>query len=182
MAPRRRRDGAAPRESAIIAPMKEIPRVRAPRELPDWRKLLRSIPVSAVSFALDFFLCMILVEKAGFHYIAAMALGFAAGTLLNYFLSSILVFGGGDRAKGLELLSFFLFAGIGLLLNALFMYLLTDLGRIHYLVSRVASASLVFLFNFACRRFIVFSDADSRAARLARRLIDRMSRITRKSP
>jgi putative flippase GtrA len=36
------------------------------------------------------------------------------------------------------------------------MILFTGLLRIHYLISRVIAAILVFFFNFACKKFLVF--------------------------
>jgi putative flippase GtrA len=139
--------------------------------LPGYRAFLRSVAVSAVSFALDFFLCMLLVEKGRLGYLPATALSFVAGTVLNYFLSSLLVFGKGHiDSRGLEFLAFLGIAGIGLLLNALDMYIFTSLAGIHYLISRVISGSLVFFFNYACRKFLVFADLGSNIAGFFRNL------------
>ena len=127
--------------------------------LPGYRAFLRSIPVSLISFALDFCLCMLLVEKGGVGYLAATVTSFIAGTCLNYVLSSVLIFGKGHIEKrSLEFLAFLGIAGIGLAFNALDMYIFTSLMGIHYLISRIMSGSLVFVFNYACRKFIVFAD------------------------
>lgn len=141
-----------------------------PKGLPAYREFLRSALVSSISFALDFLVCMLIVESAGLDYVAATAISFTAGTVLNYFLSLHWVFGrSGKLSRHLGFLAFIGTAAIGLLLNGLAMYCFTGIYHVHYLVSRVMSATLVFFFNFACRKFLIFADSEKGPFTLARR-------------
>lgn len=132
----------------------------SPKGLPGYREFARSALVSLVSFALDFLVCMVIVERTGMNYLPAMAISFTLGTILNYFLSIIWIFGRGPGRWHMEFLAFLGTAGVGLVLNGLAMYCFTSLCRIHYLVSRVLASTLVFFFNFACRKFLIFADGE----------------------
>lgn len=123
-------------------------------------QLLRSMAASFVSFALDFLLCALLVELAGLSYLPAASLSFAAGTSLNYLLAIAWIFRTSRlKDRRLEFLAYFSFAALGLCLNGAFMYLFTGVAGLHYLVSRVISGALVFAFNFALRKFVLFGPA-----------------------
>ena len=123
-------------------------------------QLLRSMVASFVSFALDFHLCAFLVELAGLSYLPAASLSFAAGTLLNYLLTVAWIFRTSRlKDRRLEFLAYFAFAALGLGLNGAFMYLFTGVAGVHYLVSRVLAGALVFAFNFALRKFVLFGPA-----------------------
>ena len=123
-------------------------------------QLLRSMVASFVSFALDFLLCAFLVELAGLSYLPAASLSFAAGTLLNYLLAVAWIFRTSRlKDRRLEFLAYFAFAALGLGLNGAFMYLFTGVAGVHYLVSRVLAGALVFAFNFALRKFVLFGQA-----------------------
>lgn len=119
-------------------------------------QLLRSVLVSNVSFLLDFGLCLLLVGSLKLHYVVATLLSFTAGSLMNYALSILWVFDGNRDERRIELVAFLAVSFIGLGLNALGMYLFTGLLHLHYLVSRVAAATLVFFFNYACKKHLVF--------------------------
>jgi len=123
-------------------------------------QFLRSILVSNVSFALDFSVCLLLVGRLKVNYLAATALSFTAGTALNYALSVLWVFD--IRAvedRRLEFGFYLFISALGLGLNALSMLLFTGLLRLHYLVSRVLSATLVFFFNYFSRKKLLFSQS-----------------------
>jgi putative flippase GtrA len=63
------------------------------------------------------------------------------------------------KDRRLEFLAYFAFASIGLCLNGAAMYLFTGLGGLHYLLSRLLAGALVFAFNFAMRKFVLFGKA-----------------------
>jgi putative flippase GtrA len=119
-------------------------------------QFLRSILVSNVSFLLDFSLCLLLVGSLGFNYILATTLSFTAGSSLNYLLSVLWVFEGDKSGRRIEFLLFLAISFVGLGLNALGMYLLTGLAGLYYLLSRVGSASAVFLFNYFAKKYFLF--------------------------
>jgi putative flippase GtrA len=119
------------------------------------QQFLRGVLASNVSFLLDFGLCLLLVGGMSCNYLAATALSFTAGTGLNYLLSTSWVFRCINGRRKRDFLFFIIVSAIGLGLNGLGMYLLTGLAHLHYLISRVASASLVFAFSFLARKSIL---------------------------
>jgi putative flippase GtrA len=125
-------------------------------------QFLRSILVSNVSFLLDFSLCLLFVGGLGMNYLFATALSFTAGSSLNYFLSVLWVFEGDRSSRRLEFLLFLAISLVGLALNGLGMYLLTGLASLHYLLSRVGSASAVFLFNYFTKKYFLFGWLEKR--------------------
>lgn len=128
------------------------------KNLPSWRAFLRSVIVSAVSFALDFGICALLVSGLGLGYLPATVVSFTAGSILNYLFSSAWIFGRGSIEKRhLEFIAFLAISGIGLLLNSVCMVALAGLFDLHYLLARVIAASIVFFFNYSCRKYLVFA-------------------------
>jgi putative flippase GtrA len=123
-------------------------------------QFLRSVLVSNVSFALDFCVCLLLVGRLKLNYLAATALSFTAGTALNYALSVLWVFYERPVDNRRLEFGFYLFiSALGLGLNSLSMLFFTGLLRLHYLVSRVLSATLVFFFNYFARKKLLFSQS-----------------------
>ena len=113
--------------------------------------------VGGFAFIVDFGLLYILTEFVHFHYLLSASLSFFAGLILNYFLSTIWVFNKSKiKSKSAE---FFIFAAIGLIglgLNALFMWIFTDLLVLYYLISKIITTMLVYFWNFFARKFILF--------------------------
>ncbi len=128
-------------------------------------QFVRSLIVSWVSFGLDFFICYLLVNKLAMHYVVATSISFTAGTILNYVLNTIWIFRDGPvKSRKIEFAAFLILSAVGLGINALCMYFFTGLIHIHYLISRVLSACIGFIFNFWSRKYLLFSN--SRFARI----------------
>lgn len=119
-------------------------------------QFLRSVLVSNVAFLVDFLLCLLFVGTLGIGYVPATAMSFTLASILNYRLSILWVFEGDKEERRLEFLAFLAVSFVGLGLNALGMHLFANVLGVHYLVARVMAASLVFLFNFGCKKELVF--------------------------
>lgn len=118
---------------------------------------LRGTIASFVSFGLDFAVMVVLTELLNVHYLLSSALGFIFGTTLNYFISIKWVFPHRRvKARHLEYGAFIIIGIIGLGLNALFLFLLTDYIHIHYTVSRMIAGTSIFFLNFLFRKFLLF--------------------------
>ena len=117
----------------------------------------RYIAAGLVALTVDFSLYVALTELAGLHYLASASIAFCAGLTTVYLFSISWIF----RARRVEhvLQEFMLFAAIGLAglaLTAAVLFLLIDVVGLDYRLSKVASAALVFIFNFSCRKFFLF--------------------------
>lgn len=120
-------------------------------------QLFRSLCASSACFALDMLLLAGLTELAGFHYLVSAAGGFLAGSSLNYlFCSRWIFFHHRLRTRALAYTLFLLAAGGGLALNELAIWLLTDFCALHYLISKIAAGSSIFVLNFLFRKHVLF--------------------------
>ena len=120
-------------------------------------QLFRYTFVGGVAFLCDFGALYALTEFAGLYYLISATLSFLLGLSVNYALSVFWVFN--RHALRSRWVEFGIFAAVGLVglgLNALIMWLLTDLVGMYYLLSKVGSTILVFLWNFAVRKASLF--------------------------
>ena len=121
-------------------------------------QLFRYTFVGGTAFLVDFGLLFFLKEVCGLHYLLSATLSFIAGLIVNYLISIFWVFtskGNYNRKK--EFLYFALIGLIGLGCNDLFMWLFTDKLAIFYLVSKIISTFLVYLWNFFARKYLLFN-------------------------
>jgi putative flippase GtrA len=126
----------------------------------------RYFAAGLIALGIDFALYVALTELAGWHYLISATAAFAAGLATVYFFSIFWVFrersiGPGSR----EFLLFSVIGIVGLALTAAVLYVLTDILGLDYRLSKIASAGLVFLFNFGCRKFFLFRRPSRNEAR-----------------
>ena len=120
-------------------------------------QLLRSMVVSFLAFLVDFGSLALLTEKGGLHYLLSAGISFLLGTTVSWLLSILWVFTSRRfRSRMLELALFVLVGVVGLGLNEALLWALTELVGIYYLASKVIAASLIFFWNFAARRYLLF--------------------------
>lgn len=114
---------------------------------------------SAVALAVDYGLLIYLTERAGLHYTMSAALGFSAGVAVAYILSINFVFEK-RRLAGTHLeFAIFLAIGLfGLCLNQILLWSFVNFSGLTYALAKIPTAGLVFSFNFAARRALLFSD------------------------
>ncbi|HZD53423.1 MAG TPA: GtrA family protein [Woeseiaceae bacterium] len=120
-------------------------------------ELLRYGVASAAGLAVDFGLLVALTELFGLYYLASAAVGFCAGVGVVYLISVRWVFAHRRfRSRSSELSVFLLVGVAGLALNQLLMAGLTDGLMLHYQLSKLITVAVVFSFNFACRKLVLF--------------------------
>lgn len=120
-------------------------------------QLLRSLCASGACFALDMLLLAGLTELAGFHYLVSAAVGFLAGSSLNYLLCSHWIFFHHRLRPRAPAYALFLLAACGgLALNELAIWLLTAFCALHYLISKIVAGSSIFVLNFLFRKHVLF--------------------------
>ena len=121
-------------------------------------QLFRYTFVGGFAFIIDFSLLFVLTEYAGIHYLVSAAIALTAGLIINYFLSIIWVF---DKRKLVnKSVEFTLFAAIGIVglgLNELFIWVFTEFAGLYYLLSKIISTAIVYLWNFFARKFTLFN-------------------------
>lgn len=111
-----------------------------------------------LSFALDFGGLAFITEVIRLSYLVSAAFSYVLGTSLSYALSVRFVFSLRRFSSRVLEYGVFLAVGIiGLCLNELFLWVLTDKVGIYYLISKIVAASLVFFWNFGARKLVLFS-------------------------
>ena len=119
--------------------------------------IIRAMLSSALGFAIDFALLAFFVEIVGINYLVAASMSFTAGTTVTYFFAIKWIFLRRNvRDKRVEYLLFTAVGVAGVLLNGALLWLFTELVGVHYLVSKVISASMVFFWNFFARKYLLF--------------------------
>ncbi|MDR2556708.1 MAG: GtrA family protein [Bacteroidales bacterium] len=120
-------------------------------------QFFRGIFVGGVCVISDMLILYMLVELAGMHYLVANSIAFIAGTVLNYTLSILWIFTSrGDYSRKKEFILFCIIGAIGLALNSLFMWIFTDGFGIFYMMSKIITVILVYIWNFFSRKYILF--------------------------
>lgn len=122
-------------------------------------QLIRYVFVGGLAFVVDYGLLYLLTEYAGLHYLLSATCSFLAGLIVNYLISTTWVFNQSKlKNKWMEFTIFGLIGVVGLGLNNLFLYLLTDKIGVHYMISKIVVAAIVMLWNFIARKVILFNN------------------------
>lgn len=120
-------------------------------------QLFRYTFVGGFAFLVDFGLLYVLTEHAGAHYLLSATVSFVAGLLVNYTLSKVWVFNTSTYEN--KKLEFLLFAGIGiagLAVNDACLWLLSSVLGLWYMLSKVITTIITYLWNFFARKYLLF--------------------------
>lgn len=113
--------------------------------------------VGGVAFLFDFGTLYLLTEKVGISYLMSAAIAFIVGLNINYVLAKFFVFKD-SKIKNIE--KEYMFVAVisltGLFLNQLFIWGLTELFGIYYLVSKIISTAIILVYNFLGRKRYIF--------------------------
>ena len=98
-----------------------------------------------------------LTEVIHVHYLWSAGISFSLGMLFIYFFSIYWVF---DyrfyEKKRIELPIFMIIGIIGLLINQLGLYIITEFYGMYYMVSKLLVTGLVFSWNYLARKNMLF--------------------------
>ncbi|MDR2011219.1 MAG: GtrA family protein [Bacteroidales bacterium] len=121
-------------------------------------QLFRYTFVGGFAFLVDFGLLTFCKEILDLHLLVSTTIGFTAGLIVNYIISIFWVFTKSKyKNKKIEFLIFSIVGIVGLGLTNLFMWVFTDIVGIHYMISKVITTILVYLWNFFGRKYTLFS-------------------------
>lgn len=122
-------------------------------------QFLRYVFVGGTAAVINIGALFVLKECLHLYYLFANVLGFILGLVTNYVLSKLLVFTTENRMnKMIEFLSYAMIGIIGLGFDTLFIWLFTDFVSLYYMISKIISTGLVFIWNFAARKlmYVIF--------------------------
>ena len=125
-------------------------------------QLFRYLFVGGFAFLVDFTFLYVFTEYFKIHYLWSAALAFCLGLTINYIISTLWVFKTRKIVNRLNEFLIFGFVGIiGLGFNELFIWGLTEIFLIYYMVSKGISTIIVFLWNFFVRKYLLFNKKDN---------------------
>lgn len=114
---------------------------------------------SGAALVVDYGLLLKLVA-VGLPYLTASLMSFSAGSIVAYTLSVRFVFARRRAtSREAEMIGFFAVGAAGLALTQLLLYLLVSRAGLPVGLAKIPTVGLVFLFNFLCRRSLVFAGA-----------------------
>ncbi|GBC60668.1 GtrA family protein [Desulfonema ishimotonii] len=120
-------------------------------------QLFRYTFVGGGAFVVDVGSLFIFTEYLGIHYLTSAAVAFILGLMTNYLLSVSWVFN--RRTIGSRWAEFGIFALIGLIglgLNEALIWSCTEYLGLHYLMSKIISTALIYIWNFSARKAVLF--------------------------
>lgn len=89
------------------------------------------------------------------YYIMSNVLSFVLGLIVNYLLSKKFVFQEETSiSQSKEFIIYAIIGIIGLGLDTLFVWLFTDITKIYYMISKLISTAIVFIWNFGARKIL----------------------------
>ena len=113
---------------------------------------------SAAALAVDTSVLYAFVHFAGWHYLAASVMGFAAGAAVAYLLSIRFVFRFRQlRNPSLEFASFVALGLVGLLVNAAALFIAISAVGLGLITAKLFAAGCTFAANFTMRRQLLFA-------------------------
>jgi putative flippase GtrA len=126
---------------------------------PDIRiQAFRYLISGGTAFLVDAGLLALLTESFGEqHLLLWTAIAFSVGLLITYLFSILWVFDKRSlKNRSAEILIFVLIGICGLGLTEALMWLITGKAGLHYMVSKIITTVIVFVWNFAAKKLILF--------------------------
>lgn len=116
-------------------------------------QFFRYIFVGGIAAIVNIGMLYVFTDIFKIYYIISNVLSFTLGLIANYLLSKKFVFQKDTTiSKKKEFIIYGLIGVLGLGFDTLFVWLFTNFGKIYYLLSKIISTILVFIWNFVARK------------------------------
>ncbi|MGB4576958.1 MAG: GtrA family protein [Paludibacter sp.] len=121
-------------------------------------QMVRYFFAGGIAFIADTSVLYLLTEFAGFNYLISSIIGFSTGLIITYLMSIGWIFDQKRlKNKTFEFSVFVLIGVVGLALTSLFMWLFTSIWLLHYILSKIITTAIVFIWNFIAKKRILFT-------------------------
>ena len=113
---------------------------------------------SGIALVVDMGMLFVLTEYCHLYYLLSSTISFLLGIFITYLFSKLYIFNKTSvKNKTMEFSIFLLIGLIGLLLNNLFLYVLTEYFDVYYMFSKCIVVIITYLWNFFARKKFIFS-------------------------
>lgn len=106
---------------------------------------------------IDFGITWILKEKLKVNAYLSNSIGFISAASSNYFWNRVWTFESENKDIPLEYMSFIIISVVGLLINNLVIYLLTNKFKLNFYLAKLLAIGVVTIWNFGMNFLITFS-------------------------
>lgn len=109
--------------------------------------------VGVVATVIDFIFLYIFKEVCNLNVVVANTLSFVISVMYNYWASLTFVFDVDEsKSKSRNFIIFIICSVIGLGINDLIVWVVTEMLNIHYMISKLVATVVVMVFNFVTRK------------------------------
>ena len=121
-------------------------------------QFFRYVFVGSLASITDMVCLWLFYSKLGFKEYIAVALAFICGLIVNYILSMHFVFVGVSRhhEHTIKFSVYYTIGSIGLVLTELLMYLFDTMIGFHYILAKLLTSLLIFIWNFTAKKHILY--------------------------
>ncbi len=125
-------------------------------------QLFRYIFVGSLAGVIDLITFWLFYQKLGLFEYTAVALSFLCGLIVNYILSIFFVFVGigKDHTHSIKFSVYFTVAVFGLAFTEGFMLLFDEILGLHYMLAKIITTIITFLWNFGSKKIILYRKRD----------------------
>ncbi len=122
-------------------------------------QFFRYLFVGGIATIVDWGCLFLLTDFAHIHHLISAIIAFVAGLITNFFFSKLLVFQANEARVNavMEFVSYAVIGVIGLGITELIMFLFTNCGNIHYMISKAIATVIVLVWNYLARKLIVYN-------------------------
>lgn len=118
-------------------------------------QFFRYIFVGGIAAVVNILALYVFTDIFKVYYLLSNIVGFILGLIVNYVLSKWLIFS--DKKNINKLFEFLIYSIIGIIglgLDTTFMWIATSIYGIYYLLSKIFSTFIVFIWNFSARKLL----------------------------
>ena len=110
--------------------------------------------VAVVAFVIDFGLLYVFTQYLHIFYLLSATLSFFISLFFNYLLSVAWVFPSDPKKRRTQIIAFIIIGLVGLVLNLIIIWMLSEFFAVYYLVSKIVAIIIVFFWSFLARRYL----------------------------
>ena len=121
-----------------------------------WGEFLRYGVSGGSAFVVYFVLLFVCTEYLSFHHLVSLVVAYVISIFVNFVISRFFVFRSKSAAILKEAVSFFLVAMVGLVLQALIVWLGVEGFELNYLLMNILASGVVYGVSFTLNKFLTF--------------------------